>query len=134
MACEVWIVGTEGSLDFWTTIKLVLDISFAGSSVLVVSADASSEGALAAASLAEYFNQCLRRYRNKALSRGEKFSKVRPLKPCLDLNHEVYYRSKRDKYIPLEVFNHTFNPFPNVHHPRRYCYPEAPKPSVQTIP
>ena len=39
MACEVWIVGTEGSLDFWTTIKLVLDISFAGSSVLVVSAD-----------------------------------------------------------------------------------------------
>ena len=51
MACEVWIVGTEGSLDFWTTIKLVLDISFAGSSVLVVSADASSEGALAAASL-----------------------------------------------------------------------------------
>ena len=83
---------------------------------------------------AEYFNQCLRRYRNKALSRGEKFSKVRPLKPCLDLNHEVYYRSKRDKYIPLEVFNHTFNPFPNVHHPRRYCYPEAPKPSVQTIP
>ena len=52
MACEVWIVGTEGSLDFWTTIKLVLDISFAGSSVLVVSADASSEGALAAASLA----------------------------------------------------------------------------------
>lgn len=83
---------------------------------------------------AEYFNQCLRRYRNKALSRGEKFSKVRPLKPCLDLNHEVYYRSKRDKYIPLEVFNHTFNPFPNVHYPRRYCYPEAPKPSVQTIP
>ena len=51
MACEVWIVGTEGSLDFWTTIKLVLDISFAGSSVLVVSADAFSEGALAAASL-----------------------------------------------------------------------------------
>ena len=83
---------------------------------------------------AEYFNQCLRRYRNKALSRGEKFSKVRPLKPCLDLNHEVYYRSKRDKYIPLEVFNHTFNPFPNVHYPRRYCYPAAPKPSVQTIP
>ena len=51
MACEVWIVGTEGSLDFWTTIKLVLDISFAGSSVLVVSAVASSEAPLAATSL-----------------------------------------------------------------------------------
>lgn len=51
MACDVWIVGAEGSSDFWTTIKLVLDISFAGSSVLVVSAGASSEAALAAASL-----------------------------------------------------------------------------------
>lgn len=51
MACDVWIVGAEGSSDFWTTIKFVLDISFADSSVLVVSADASSEAALAAASL-----------------------------------------------------------------------------------
>ena len=51
MACEVWIVGTEGSSDFWTTIKFVLDISFAGSSVLWISAGASSEAALSAASL-----------------------------------------------------------------------------------
>ena len=83
---------------------------------------------------AEYFNQCLRKYRNMALSRGEKFSKVRPLKPCLDLNHETYYRTRRDKYIPLEVFNHTFNPYPNVHHARRFCYPEKAHPTVSSIP
>lgn len=83
---------------------------------------------------AEYFNQCLRKYRNMALSRGEKFSKVRPLKPCLDLNHETYYRTRRDKYIPLEVFNHTFNPYPNVHHARRFCYPEKAHSTVSSIP
>lgn len=36
--------------DFWTTIKFVLDISFAASSDLLVSAGASSEAAVAGAS------------------------------------------------------------------------------------
>ena len=49
MACEVWIVRTEGSLDFWTTIKLVLDISFAGSSVLVVNSRTRANGVLSGA-------------------------------------------------------------------------------------
>lgn len=83
---------------------------------------------------AEYFNQCLRKYRNMLLSRGQTFSKVRPLKPCLDLNHETYYRTRRDKYIPAEVFNHTFNPYPQVHHARRFCYPEKAHSTVSSLP
>lgn len=82
--------------------------------------------------MAAYFNYKLNWYREKCLAKGIKFSKVRKLRPCLDLNHEVYYRSRRDKYIPEEVFNHTFNPFPTDYRAPRFCYPSKTERTVQT--
>lgn len=72
---------------------------------------------------AEYFNWRIRVFREEAHARGLQTSKVRPLKPCLDLNHETYYRTLRDKYIPYEIFNSTFNPYPPKHE-TRIRYPE----------
>lgn len=68
--------------------------------------------------MADYFNWRIRVFREEARSKGIKTSKVRPLKPCLDLNHETYYRTLRDKYIPYEIFNNSFNPFPDYHERR----------------